>query len=131
MISIVDITIILLAHFVADFLFQNNWMSRGKSNNILKLSVHIMMYTIILFLICTGLVFTNDEFTIKAAAEFAVISGLLHFAVDFFTSKITSYQHKNNMMGSDDFPNLGFFTTIGFDQFLHTIMLLWVYTLII
>lgn len=130
MISVYEISIILAAHFIADFLFQNNWMASGKSNNLLKLGTHIVTYTFVLFFGTFFLILVNHSVTLKLLAEFAIISGILHFSIDFFTSKVTSWQRKNNMMGSDSLPNFGFFSTIGFDQLLHSICLFWIYSLL-
>lgn len=127
MISFFEVSILLFAHYIADFLFQTNWMAKGKSSSLLKLSVHIGTYTLVLFVCCFFLVLIRPEITMSMIAAFAIISGLFHFAVDFFTSKITSYQHKNNMMGSDTVPNFGFFSTIGADQLLHSLCLIGLY----
>ena len=127
MISFFEVSILLFAHYIADFLFQTHWMAKGKSSSLLKLSVHIGTYTLVLFVCCFFLVLIRPEITMSMIAAFAIISGLFHFAVDFFTSKITSYQHKNNMMGSDTVPNFGFFSTIGADQLLHSLCLIGLY----
>ena len=127
MISLTSVTIILFSHFVADFLFQTNWMAKGKSNSMLKLSVHILTYTTVLTLLCSSIIFTDESKTLTDIFVFGIISGLLHFGVDFITSKITSVQYANGHLGSDSIPNFGFFSTIGFDQFLHSVMLLWIF----
>lgn len=127
MINFFEVSILLFAHYIADFLFQTNWMAKGKSSSLLKLSVHIGTYTLVLFVCCFFLVLIRHNITIGEIAAFAIISGLFHFAVDFFTSKITSYQYKNNMMGSDTVPNFGFFSTIGADQLLHSLCLIGLY----
>lgn len=127
MISLTSVTIILISHFVADFLFQTNWLSKGKSKSVMKLSVHILTYTTVLTLLCSSIIFTDESKTLTDIFVFGIISGLLHFGVDFITSKITSMQYANGHLGSDRIPNFGFFSTIGFDQFLHSIMLLWIF----
>lgn len=127
MISFFEVSILLFAHYIADFLFQTNWMAKGKSSSLLKLSVHIGTYTLVLFVCCLFLILIRHNIAIGDLFAFAIISGLFHFAIDFFTSKITSYQYKHNMMGSDTVPNFGFFSTIGADQLLHSLCLIGLY----
>lgn len=127
MISFFEVSILLFAHYVADFLFQTNWMARGKSSSLIKLGTHILTYTFVLFLCSFFFVLIRTEITLSNLAAFAIISGILHFSVDFFTSKITSWQYKNNMMGSDTVPNFGFFSTIGADQLIHSLCLIGLY----
>lgn len=33
-----------LAHFIGDFLFQNDWMARGKKNSSFICTVHVALY---------------------------------------------------------------------------------------
>lgn len=119
------IIVILIGHFVADFLFQNSWMAKNKSQNNFPLFVHGLTYGLVLTLIVYSFIPTISFTT---AIEFGVVSAILHFVVDYFTSKITSWQYKKGYMGSNAIPNIGFFSTIGFDQLIHNIMLFVVFT---
>lgn len=127
MINFYEVSIILFAHYIADFLFQTNWMAKGKSSSLMKLSVHILTYTLVLFVCCFFLILIRYDITISDLMVYAIVSGMLHFSVDFFTSKITSWQHTNGYMGSDSVPNLGFFSTIGADQLIHSLCLIGLY----
>ena len=110
---------ILFIHFIADFLFQNSWMAKNKSSNNFPLFVHVLLYSFIL-LIPSFFIFKSPEL----AWYFAIINGILHYCVDYITSKLSSYMYKTNQMGTNYLPNISFWSVIGFDQFLHSIMLL-------
>ena len=110
---------ILFIHFIADFLFQNSWMAKNKSSNNFPLFVHVLLYSFIL-LIPSFFIFKSPEL----AWYFAIINGILHYCVDYITSKLSSYMYKTNQMGTNFLPNISFWSVIGFDQFLHSIMLL-------
>jgi hypothetical protein len=97
MISLKIIILIAFIHWIADFILQSNKMSQEKSHSLKWLSIHVAIYTI------PWLIFS---FT------YAVINGVLRWAIDFNTSKLT---HKL----WDKKEAHWFFAVIGFDQFLH------------
>lgn len=100
----IDIILLLIwLHFIGDFLFQSNWMALNKSNNIIALSYHCAFYAIPFMVI---------------SLEYALLMGMLHFPVDFITSKITSRYYKNQRI---------FFLVIGFDQAVHMTILIMAY----
>lgn len=37
---------LIIGHFVGDYLFQTNWMAFGKTQRILPLAIHALVYTI-------------------------------------------------------------------------------------
>lgn len=108
MIDLKTIIIILVLHFIADFVLQTNWMAVNKSKNNLALFVHVAVYSAVFCFV--GLIY-------------AVINGILHFIVDFITSRITSklWKEQNYRL---------FFTVIGLDQTLHFVCLFSTYILI-
>ena len=110
---------ILFIHFIADFLFQNSWMAKNKSSDNFPLFVHIVVYSFIL-LIPSFFIFKSPEL----AWYFAILNGVLHYCVDYITSRLSSYMYKTNQMGTNFLPSISFWSIIGFDQFLHSLMLL-------
>lgn len=101
-----EIFILLIwVHFFADFVLQNDWMATRKSESVCTLLIHCLVYSIPLVLF---------------GFKFAVINGLLHFLVDFFTCRITKYYSMVN-------DRRKFFLTIGFDQALHLSFLVLTY----
>lgn len=67
--------LLLLMHFVADFLLQNHWMASNKSKDWRALVAHCGVYALVFLLL---------------GWSFAVITFVLHVAVDSVTSRITS-----------------------------------------
>lgn len=96
---------ILLAHWLADFVLQTRKMAVGKSSSFSILMSHVGIYSLVI------LIFGIFLFGWKVALSYALINGLLHGFVDFFTSK-ASARYKEDLKK--------FFVILGFDQFLHT-----------
>lgn len=127
MISVKLILLLGLAHWVADFVLQTNWMAINKSKNTpegyVALSMHCTIY---------GLSF------LWMGLEFATITGVLHTITDFFTSRLTSKfwfitaGHSVSMLADgsgeaecesylviDWVKRSYFFWMLGLDQFIH------------
>jgi len=95
------IILIFWAHFIGDFIFQTENMSMNKSKDSMVLATHCFAYMI-------PLLFIN--------VWWGLLNGLLHFPVDYITSRITSklYAKKEYHW---------FFVVIGFDQAVHMTVL--------
>lgn len=117
------IVLILLAHFVADFVCQSQKMASNKSKNIYWLLTHILVYTFVLFLFSTY-VFAYFEYNVLYWWLWTLANGVLHFIVDYFTSKLNTYLWNKKEVH-------WFFVSIGFDQFIHYICLLLTYQYLI
>lgn len=103
---------ILFAHWVADFIFQSQEIAANKYNNIYVLIRHICIYTTVLFsILCISKLF-GINIDSEKLMQLCALNGLLHFIVDFCTSKITHYLYSKNKIHE-------FFVVIGFDQLLH------------
>jgi len=96
-ISLNIVLAILAVHFVADFILQSDWMAQGKSKKMLPLTVHIGIYTACLMVIDW---------------RWALLNGLVHMVVDFFTSRASSYFWAKGERHNS-------FAVIGFDQLIH------------
>lgn len=96
------IIIVLLVHWIADFICQSDYMARNKSSSNKALGLHILVYTWVMTVL--GL-------------KFAIVNGLIHFVVDFITSRITK-----KLWAKQDVHN--FFVVIGLDQLIHTVTLI-------
>lgn len=133
------LVMLLSAHFVGDFLFQSDRMALGKSKSVDVLSQHVLVYTAILTA-CAADLLQGTSAPRRVLLEFALMTGVLHFATDFVTSRITSKlwflrlepAGKKWRQLSPDVAtettayyvdDLGtrhrFFVMIGFDQLLH------------
>jgi len=98
--------------WIADFVLQSRRIAENKSKNFNILVEHIIIVTCTLFV--TLLVITD----VKTAGNISIVNGASHLIIDFITSRITTYFYINNKIHA-------FFTTIGFDQFLHASILIW------
>jgi hypothetical protein len=103
---------ILFAHFVADFVFQDESWAINKSTSLLALLKHILVYTLMMSMFMAFVLTPNN------LGIFFLITFFTHGIIDYFTSKIVKKKFDRKEFGSP-IPNLGAFTTIGFDQWLH------------
>lgn len=88
---------IVWTHFIADFVLQTRMMAESKSFSNKWLGIHALVYT--LPFLWVGI-------------QFAIINGILHFIVDWITSRQTSRLWLERKVTL-------FFVVIGFDQAVH------------
>lgn len=99
------LAVIFFVHWFADFICQTDKIATNKSKSIKYLGLHILIYTSIMMIF---------------GWKFAIANGIIHFVIDYYSSKITTYFYLK-----EDRHN--FFVTIGFDQWLHHITLMATY----
>lgn len=92
------VVFLFFMHFLADFILQSHWMATNKSRKLIPLSLHILVYTLVMFF--------------PFGWKFALVNGGLHFVTDFITSKVTSRLWAAKKVRP-------FFIVIGLDQFIH------------
>ena len=119
--------IIIVIHFIADFIFQDEKWAVGKSKSFKLLLAHTLTYSYIWF--CASVIFISSDDLPPSFYWFAPITFVFHTLTDYYTSKITSRLYAQGKFGSE-VPNLGFFTMIGFDQVLHYAQLFLTYHLL-
>ena len=107
MISLKIVLLILVLHWLSDFVLQTDWMAKNKSTSNKALGLHILVYSIPFLVI---------------GWKFALFNGVLHFGVDYVTSRMSKKFYEKG-----DIHN--FFVVIGFDQVLHYSMLFTLYYL--
>lgn len=109
-----QILCIILTHWFGDFILQSRKMGTLKSSSTYWLTIHVLVYSSVWF-VC-GLHFFN----LQKVIEFTLITFICHFVTDFITSRISGFFYKKENL-------YGFFSTIGFDQFLHYLQLILTY----
>jgi len=103
-----------VAHWLGDFVLQHRWLAENKSKNIVALLLHVSIYTLVL---CLAMA---QFFPLEAILIFGLVNAATHGSIDSITSKITNYFWKKQWIAC-------FWWTIGFDQMLHTCILLLTY----
>jgi undecaprenyl pyrophosphate phosphatase UppP len=104
---------VIAMHWVADFVLQTDWQAKNKSKDNFALLFHVITYTICIFL--CGIFFLTNELTaqnIKIWELWALANGVVHFAVDYVTSRINTYLWNKGRVHD-------FFVMVGFDQLIH------------
>jgi len=149
MISLTAVFLILIIHFIADFVLQTDKQAKGKSKNWSDLLSHIINYSLVWLII--GTLYTwylayfeywNYIIGIKLLI-FVGITFICHTITDYFTSKLNSklwsqatfWQNSFNKekYGEDYCSKMSgkythnFFVSVGFDQLLHYTQLLLTY----
>ena len=106
----------LLVHWLADFVFQTDWMAKNKSTSSIALIAHIAGYTLVLIISLLLIDLFLPKGIPASVVGFILINVLSHWIIDYVTSRVSSSLHKVN-----DTHN--FFIVIGFDQLLHIAIL--------
>ncbi|HMS53192.1 MAG: DUF3307 domain-containing protein [Sphingobacteriales bacterium] len=111
--------IIILAHFVADFLLQTDKMALNKSKSNYWLTMHVLAYTAGMALFTVYMVVFEAQNWLLAA-KWLGINACLHWLTDFNTSRLTSILWQRGQRH-------WFFVAIGFDQVVHYACLMGTY----
>jgi hypothetical protein len=115
----INLILVFFFHFLADFIFQTREMADNKGKSIYWLTRHVFVYSLVMITIWPF--FGIDA---KTLGLIFIVSFTTHWITDFITSKITGYFYlKNNMRA--------FFSTIGFDQFIHATTLTLTYNYLV
>lgn len=109
---------IIVMHWVADFIFQAEKWSLGKSKSWAPLLKHVTTYSL-LWLLPVWFI-TGD---LVGSFVFVITTFALHTVTDYYTSRVVSKKFAKGYYGSP-IPNFGAFSTIGFDQVLHYVQLI-------
>lgn len=132
--TLIEIFTIIIVHWIADFIMQDEKWALGKSKNWKDLLSHTVVYSyiwVIAFCIILGVkgIRLSMFGYIYLSFLFGVITFIAHTITDYFTSRIVSKKFAEGKYGSA-IPNFGAFTLIGFDQVLHYIQLFGTYYLL-
>lgn len=113
--DLTTISMLLLCHFVGDFIFQTDEQAKGKSSDNVVLFQHVLTYI---------LPFAIVGFLIPISFGFLLFNFIAHFATDYVSSRQTK-----KLWAKGDTHN--FFVVIGADQLVHTLTLIWSYNYLV
>jgi hypothetical protein len=111
--SYTTIMTVIAMHWVADFVLQTDRQAKNKSKDNFALLFHVITYTICIF-VC-GILLLPSELTaqnIKIWELWALANGVVHFGVDYVTSRINTHLWNQGRVHD-------FFVMVGFDQLIH------------
>ena len=114
-IEMIDITLLLIAHFIGDFILQTDEQAKGKSSDNGVLVQHVITYII---------PFTLLTLVMPLTLVFLVLNIILHFATDYISSRMTKKLWAEGKTHE-------FFVVIGADQLIHVLTLIWTYHLLV
>ena len=122
------IIILLIAHWISDFVIQKEEWARGKHNSFTDLMSHTLHYALTMYIIVLifHLIKYGNAIQFMHLLYFWFITLVTHTIVDFITSKFT-YKYSHRMQWYFKNKSLGFFPMIGLDQTIHYIMLFYSY----
>lgn len=103
---------IWVAHFFADFICQTQWQAENKWNRVDALSMHVVIYSLILLVVSVQLIVLLDGKGRQAVLAWWAINAGMHFFIDLITSKIS-----HHFFAKKDYHNG--WVVVGADQLLH------------
>lgn len=104
-----QIVVVLIAHWIGDYLLQGNSIANNKGRSVRWLLIHVALYSFVL--ISSSLLF----FSWREALLFGAINAVLHFITDFITSRLSARYRET--------PRI-FYSILGFDQLVHSVTLI-------
>ena len=110
---------LMFAHWVGDFVLQNDEMATNKSKSMKALLTHTGVYSVVMWFTAQMML----EFNVFgaqywwAAILFGLIQFISHTIIDYVTSRMNAYYWVNEQRHN-------FFTNIGFGQYLHFLVLI-------
>ena len=109
-----SIILILIAHYIGDFIFQTSWMAENKSDDARALIAHVGVYSVTLLVFICLILNTTEP---SKVLPYVVLNGSFHCLVDVITSQFTK-----KLWNKKDYHN--FFVVVGLDQLIHLITLI-------
>lgn len=114
LLSLILVISVILAHYFADFVFQDEQWAITKRKSVKSLLKHTITYSVVLTILLLGVLWISPLYILY----FFIFNFIAHTLIDFVTSKVVGQRFDDKHLGSA-IPNLGAFSIIGFDQVLH------------
>ncbi len=113
---------ILVVHWLADFVLQTDEQAKNKSKSLVALFSHTIGYSILwipALLVWAGAI-GYELISMLPIFIFTFITFVAHTTTDYFTSRLNAKLWQQNRVHA-------FFVSVGFDQVLHYVQLLFTY----
>ena len=98
MLTLTEIFTIIIIHWIADFVFQDEKWANGKSKNWSDLLKHTTIYALLWF---TPILFLFGNKDYLYTPLFVLITFIAHTITDYFTSRIVSKKFENKHYNGD------------------------------
>src|SRR5689334_2292424 len=105
---------LLFFHWVADFVFQTDWMATNKSKEWKPLLIHTSTYASIMA-VCAVIILPAK--TCFMAIPFGIVTFILHTGQDYITSRLNARLWESG-------KRYECFVSIGLDQLIHFVQLI-------
>jgi len=115
-----EILVLVVLHWICDYLLQTREMGDNKSSSWYYLLQHTLVYSVFIYI---GLLLYGLEDN-SALGQFMTLTFLLHTATDYFTSRAVKRLYAQKRMYET-------FAVMGFDQALHHAQLFICYDLLL
>lgn len=113
----------MLFHWICDFVLQTNYQAVNKSTSNRALVGHVGTYSIcmsLLLLIFGGFIWGYNLYLVDQCLSFGIVTFVAHFLTDYITSRVNAQLWKEDKRHE-------FFVSIGLDQWLHLVQLLFTF----
>lgn len=136
--TLTEIFVLIIGHFIADFVLQDVDWANNKSISNKTLLKHTVTYSLFWYLVMVGFSVWGNHFNGPTVEElgwtpwimlFPIITFFFHTLTDYFTSRVVKKMFERKEYGTH-LPNTGAFTVIGLDQVLHYLQLFITYKLL-
>lgn len=111
------IIVLLLTHFISDFLLQRRDVAISKSSKLLPLLEHFII-------IYASLTILGLFYNISNIVNLSIIYSLIHIIQDKFIWSLYKYKKPKDFKYWED---SSFYNTIALDQFLHISFLIYIF----
>jgi len=117
------IYIILIGHYVSDFLCQTDWMALNKSSNNKALLLHIGAYTASLIGAVWFLMLVASPISIglNQLIAWGALNGAIHLVTDYISSRMSKRAYESGNLRR-------FWAIVGADQLAHYVALVATWT---
>lgn len=116
--ALIMVILVLIFHYLANFVFQDKNMSTRRKTNYLNLTLHVLTYSFFWFLALYLATFGEN---LKEALYFSIITFIFHWLTDYLTGIFNKRLLKEAKISSNYY---GFYLGTNLTNLLHNIQLL-------